>query len=125
MTPYAVCDSREGSVTVSTMDSPEPGRLNSWVAKNSGWLALAIVGAAFVVSLAFSNSCYLNADEAWHFGTARPSSWLETYEASRLLQHPPLFILVLHGILFLGRTELILRLPSLVGGTEALLLTFA
>src|SRR5208337_421408 len=42
-----------------------------------------------------------------------------------MLAHPPLFILVLHGILFFGRTELILRLPSLVGGTAALWLAFA
>jgi hypothetical protein len=42
-----------------------------------------------------------------------------------MLSHPPLFILVLHGVLFLGRTELILRLPSLVGGTAALQLAFA
>ncbi len=75
--------------------------------------------------LAYAESCYLNPDEAAHFNAARPSSWIETYEASRMLTHPPLFILVLHGILFLGRTELLLRLPSLVGGTAALWLAFA
>jgi len=125
MTTHAVSDSREGSGIAATIYGAELGRLEAWVAKNSGWLALGIVGVAFAVRLAYSDSCYLNPDEALHFNAARPSSWLETYEASRLLAHPPLFILVLHGILFLGRTELILRLPSVVGGTVALWVAFA
>ncbi len=72
-----------------------------------------------------SGSCYLNPDEAAHFDAARASGWIGAFESSLELAHPPLFILVLHGILFLGRTELILRLPSLIGGTAALCLTFA
>jgi len=110
---------------VSTIYNAEVGRLEAWVVKNSSWLALGVIAAAFAMRLAYSDSCYLNPDEASHFDHARPSSWLETYKASLMLAHPPLFILVLHGILFLGRTELILRLPSLVGGTAALWFTFA
>jgi 4-amino-4-deoxy-L-arabinose transferase-like glycosyltransferase len=102
-----------------------PRRIEIWVVKNSSWLALGIIAAAFVLRVAYSNSCYLNPDEAQHFGAARQSSWLETYKASLLVSHPPLFILVLHGILFLGRTELILRLPSVVAGTAALWLAFS
>jgi hypothetical protein len=96
-----------------------------WVVKNSTWLALGIIAAAFAIRLVFCVSCYLNPDEGAHFNAARPSSWLETYRASLMLTHPPLFILVLHGMLFLGRSELILRLPSLLGGTAALWLAFA
>jgi dolichyl-phosphate-mannose-protein mannosyltransferase len=99
--------------------------LKAWVAKNSNWLALGIVAAGFVMRVAYASSCYLNPDEAIHFEAARPSSWFETYQASLEHAHPPLLILVLHGILFLGRTELILRLPSVVGGTGALWFTFA
>ncbi len=105
--------------------SAEADRLEAWVIKNSGWLALGIIAAAFAIRLAYAGSCYLNPDEAEHFGAARPSSWLETYKGALLLAHPPLFILVLHGILFLGRSELILRSPSLVGGTAALGLAFS
>jgi hypothetical protein len=101
------------------------GRLETWVVKNSSWLALGIITTAFAIRLAYSGSSYLNPDEAQHFEAARPSSWLQTYQASLMLAHPPLFILVLHGILFLGRSELILRLPSLAGGTAALWFGFA
>ncbi len=110
---------------LATTDSAEPGRLEAWVVNNSGWLAFGIIAAAFAIRLVNADSCYLNADEAAHFDAARPGSWLGAYQASLALWHPPLFILVLHGILFLGRTELILRLPSLIGGTAALWFTFA
>ncbi len=110
---------------MSTLYNAKFGRLEGRGAKNSGWLALGIIVAAFALRFVYSYSCYLNPDEAAHFGAARPSSWLETYKAAFRLAHPPLFILVLHGILFLGRTELILRLPSFLGGTAALGFTFA
>jgi len=107
------------------MSNANLARLEAWVVKNSSWLALGIIAVGLAMRLAYSASCYLNPDQAAHFSAARPSSWLEAYEASRMLTHPPLFILVLHGMLFLGRTELVLRLPSVVGGTAALWLTFA
>lgn len=96
-----------------------------WVVKNSGWLALGIIALAFAIRVVYASSCYLNIDEAAHFAAARPSSWLAAYQASLRLWHPPLLILVLHGILFLGRSELILRLPSLIAGTAALWFAFA
>lgn len=100
-------------------------RVVRWIANNSSWLALGVVVVAFAVRLFYSHACYLNPDEASHFDSARPSSWLETYKAAFMQAHPPLFIMVLHGTLFWGRSELVLRLPSLVGGTAALWLTFA
>jgi hypothetical protein len=99
-------------------------RLEAWVIKNSNWLALGIIAVAFAIRLANAGSCYLNPDEAEHFGAARPASWFGAYRAALMLAHPPLFILVLHGFLVFGRAELILRLPSLVGGTAALGLLF-
>jgi 4-amino-4-deoxy-L-arabinose transferase-like glycosyltransferase len=103
----------------------EADRLELWVIKNSNWLAVGIIAAAFAIRLAYAGSCYLNPDEAEHFGAARPASWFEAYRAALMLAHPPLFILILHGLLVFGRTELILRLPSLAGGTAALGLAFA
>lgn len=101
------------------------GRLEAWLIRNSTWVALAIIVVAFAIRVAYARACYLNPDEAIHFNAARPHSWLQAYRASLALSHPPLFILVLHAFLFFGRTELILRLPSILGGTTALWITFA
>jgi hypothetical protein len=100
-------------------------KLESWVAKNSGWLAIGIIAAGLAVRVAYSASCYLNPDEAQHFDAARPDTWIGVFMTSHRLAHPPLFIFVLHAMLFLGRSEFILRLPSIAGGTAALWLTFA
>jgi len=100
-------------------------RVDAWIVKNSSWLALGIIAAAIAIRFVYADLCYLNPDEASHFDAASTNGWLEAYDASRQLAHPPLFILVIHGILFLGRKELVLRLPSLVGGTTALWFTFA
>ncbi|MGH9503927.1 MAG: glycosyltransferase family 39 protein [Terriglobales bacterium] len=109
---------------MSTVRNADPGGLEAWVIKNSSWLALAIVALAFAIRLIYANACYLNPDEALHFDTARPGNWVDVFRSSLRLAHPPLFILVLHGFLFLGRAELILRLASVLGGTAALWFTF-
>ena len=110
---------------VPTINNAGLNRLEAWALKNSSWLAVGAIVVAFALRFANANSCYLNPDEALHFDVARPSRWLWAFQASRTVTHPPLFVLALHGILFFGRTELTLRLPSLIGGTAALWLAFA
>jgi 4-amino-4-deoxy-L-arabinose transferase-like glycosyltransferase len=100
-------------------------KLEEWVVKNSNWLAIGVIAAAFAVRVAYSASCYLNPDEAQHFDAARSNTWSGVFLASHRLAHPPLFIFVLHAILIFGRTEVILRFPSIAGGTAALWFTFA
>jgi Dolichyl-phosphate-mannose-protein mannosyltransferase len=113
-----------GRSTVTSADRPAD-KLETWIVRNSAWLALVIIVAAFAVRLYYCGATYLNPDEAQHFNAARPNSWLAAYYESTRLAHPPLFILVLHAFLFLGRSEVILRLPSLLAGTAALWVTFA
>ena len=79
-------------------------RLEAWVVGNSDWLALVTIAAALAVRIAYAASCYLNPDEIQHFSAARHHTWLEAYRASTDLAHPPLFILVLHAVLYLGNT---------------------
>jgi hypothetical protein len=109
----------------AVLDSGEFDRLEAWVCKNSTWFALTIISTAFALQFAYANWCYLNPDEAAYFRFARPNSWHGAYEGSLLVSHPPIFLLILHGMLLLGRNELILRLPSLIGGTVALWFAFA
>jgi uncharacterized membrane protein len=100
-------------------------RIEAWVVGNSDWLALLTIAAALAVRIAYAASCYLNPDEVQHFSAAGRHTWLEAYRASTDLAHPPLFILVLHSVLYLGDTEFVLRIPSLASGTLALWLAFA
>jgi len=115
-----------GNHPVSPESYDETGRLERWVAENSTWIALGIIVVGCAIRVAYSASCYLNPDEAFGFLAARPRSWFEAYRASHALTHPPMFILVLHWMIyFFGRAELVLRLPSIAGGTAALWLAFA
>lgn len=98
---------------------------DEWLSDNSGWAALGITAAALALRVADSRRCYLNPDEVQHFIAAQSSTWAAAYHSSRALAHPPLLILLLHGVLFFGRAEWILRMPSVIAGTAALLLIFA
>ena len=101
-------------------------RLESRVANNSTWIAIVIIAVAFALRIYYAVSVYLNPDEAVHFLAARPHTWHEAYKASRLLSDPPLFVMLLHStIQFVGRTELALRLPSVLASTAALWISFA
>ena len=100
------------------------GRLESWVLSNSHWIALCIIVVGFAFRLYYCGVCYLNPDEAQHFNAARPSTWAGAYHESMRLAHPPLFVLVLHAFIMLGRSEMIVRMPSLLAATAALWITF-
>lgn len=101
-------------------------RLESWVVNNSTWIAIVIIAVAFGLRIYYALSTYLNPDEAIHFLAARPHTLHEAYKASRLLSDPPLFVALLHWtIQFVGRTELALRLPSVLASTAALWISFA
>lgn len=74
--------------------------------------------------LAYSTACYLNPDEAQHFASARAQTWIGVYRESLTHTHPPLFILLLHGFTLIGRSEVILRLPSVLAGSAAIWIIF-
>jgi 4-amino-4-deoxy-L-arabinose transferase-like glycosyltransferase len=101
-------------------------RLESWVANNSTWIAIVIVAVALGLRIYYALSAYLIPDEALHFLAARPHTMHEVYKASRLFSDPPLFVMLLHWTMqFVGRTELALRLPSVLASTAALWISFA
>jgi uncharacterized membrane protein len=82
-------------------------------------VAAAITVAAFLVRAYAASRNYLNPDEATHYVIAtQPSLWL-TYKASLTNAHPPLIYLIVYGWRFLGRSELMLRMPSVLAGTAA------
>lgn len=79
--------------------------------------ALAVVAAGLVLRIFAASRSYLNPDEAMHYILLnQPSAYL-AYKASLTNAHPPLIYLAVYFWHFLGRSEWMLRLPSVVAGT--------
>jgi hypothetical protein len=96
---------------------PRAGFLEHWLLIHSNALALAVVAAGFGLRIFAATRSYLNPDEALHYLLLNQSSVFLAYKASLSNAHPPLIYLVLYYWHFLGRSELMLRLPSVVAGT--------
>ncbi len=67
---------------------------------------------------------FLNPDEALHNLLASQASLSLTYKAALTNAHPPLLILVIHYWRWLGQSELMLRMPSVLAGTACCWLTY-
>lgn len=78
-----------------------------------------IVFFGLVARLISAYSKFLNADEAMHYLLAMQPSLSDAYRASLGTAHPPLLILLLHYWEMISRSELFLRLPSVLAGTAA------
>ena len=96
---------------------PRGGSLERRVFHHSDALALAVVAAGFGLRIFAATRSYLNPDEALHYLLLNQSSVWLAYKASLTNAHPPLIYLVLYYWRFLGRSELMLRLPSVIAGT--------
>ena len=85
-----------------------------------GRRALLLVLLTLGFALRFWNAAYrfLNADEALHYLLSVQSSLTAAYRASFTTVHPPLLIIFLHYWGMLGRSELFLRLPSVIAGAK-------
>jgi len=89
----------------------------TWLLHHLDALALAVVAAGFGLRIFVANRSYLNPDEALHYLLINQHSVFLAYKASLTNAHPPLIYLVLYYWHFLGRSEWMLRLPSVIAGT--------
>lgn len=105
----------------SMSESPAPTnwqyRLESQFKSNWNPAAGFVLALAFLLRLWKASGTFLNLDEAMHFLAANKLTLADAYRTSLTLAHPPLLILFLHGWGKLGRSELFLRLPSVIAGT--------
>jgi dolichyl-phosphate-mannose-protein mannosyltransferase len=87
------------------------------IGSRAGHLLVSIVlVAGFAVRFMQARSYFLDPDEALHNLLASQNSLRLTYRAAFTQSHPPLLILFLHYWRWLGQSELILRLPSILAG---------
>ena len=91
--------------------------VEEWLERHLTAIAVAIIAAAFVTRLWVAAQSYLNPDEALiYIIINQPSLW-QSYKLSLTEPHPPLFYVLLYFWRYLGRSELMLRLPSVFAGT--------
>ena len=88
-----------------------------WFPGRADLFALGVVAAGFLVRLYTASRTYLNPDEALHYLLLNQSSAFLAYKASLTNAHPPLIYLVVYFWHFLGRSEVMLRFPSVAAGT--------
>ncbi|HKW19539.1 MAG TPA: glycosyltransferase family 39 protein [Terriglobales bacterium] len=100
------------------------GWMSSALERNSNLCAFAMLAAGFMVRIWHASGTFLNSDEVMHFAAANQNSWLETYRVSLAISHPPLLIFVEHVWRYLGTSELMLRMPSILAGTAFCWFTF-
>ena len=95
-----------------------------WLSDHLDGVALLVVAAGFGVRLVVASRSYLNPDEALDYLLINQPSALLAYKASLGNAHPPLLYLLIYFWHFLGRSELMLRLPSVLAGTAFCWVTF-
>jgi hypothetical protein len=130
MSPSAVVDTERESAREAAPGKPEPGAIDryslveNWLQGHLNAVALAVIAAGFVIRVLVANRSYLNPDEALHYVLINQPSAVLAYKASLTNAHPPLIYLVVYFWHFLGRSELMLRLPSVLAGTAFCWFTF-
>src|SRR5205807_9400404 len=80
-------------------------------------LPLLVLVVGFGARLFKAWRYFLNPDEALHNLLASQASLRLTNQAALTNAHPPLLILVTHYWRWLGQSELMLRMPSVLAGT--------
>jgi len=100
------------------------GPVEAWLDNRLSVVATAVILAGFALRMFVATRTFLNPDEALHYIIInQPSAWL-AYKASLSNAHPPLIYLIVYAWHFLGRSELMLRLPSVVTGAAFCWLAF-
>lgn len=89
-----------------------------WTWKTAG-IALLILLAGLPLRWDLARRIYLEPDESMYFQAANEPTWTGTWEACKIHTHPPLAFLIYHPWLAFGKSEVLLRLPSIVFGAIA------
>lgn len=93
-------------------------RVEQFLSAHAEVIALIAVAGGFLLRLSAARSSYLNPDEAHHYELAarHVHGWKQAIGTAMEVAHPPGFILLLRVLLWFGRSEVMLRMTSVVGG---------
>jgi len=100
------------------------GLIERWLNQHLDLVALAVTVAGLIMRVYMAVGSYLNPDEALHYLMLNQPSLLLAYKASLTNAHPPLIYFLVYFFRILGRSELMLRLPSVLAGTALCWVTY-
>jgi hypothetical protein len=106
-----------GPAIVGRGPAPRATGVEGWIGAHLDFLAFLVVVAGGVLRVLAATRSYLNPDEALHYLLLNQPSAFLAYKASLTNAHPPLIYMVVYYWHFLGRSEWMLRMPSVVAGT--------
>ncbi len=98
-------------------ESTRRNLLENWIQSHPDPVVAVILAVGFLVRIHAAWGIFLDPDEALHFFEANKNSLLQAYQASLIISHPPLLVILLHFWKGLGTSEIVLRLPSIIAGT--------
>jgi hypothetical protein len=101
-----------------------PDGIERRLASSIGVIVAVSLAAAFVLRGMAALGTYLNPDEALHYVLVNQDSLAAAYRASLTNAHPPLYFVLLYYWRFVGNSELMLRLPSILASTAACWMAF-
>jgi hypothetical protein len=88
------------------------------------WIVFVALLAGFALRFKSALGTYLNPDEALYHALVNQSSFADAYRASLTNAHPPLYYALLYYWRFVGDSEWMLRLPSVLASTAAAWMAF-
>ncbi len=94
------------------------------VGAHTGVIVAVSLIAAFALRLTAALGTFLNPDEALHYVLVNQDSLAAAYRASLTNAHPPLYFVLLYYLRFLGHSEWMLRLPSVLASTATCWMAF-
>jgi len=92
-------------------------RIDRWLEAHLDWIAAGLVTGGFVIRLVLAATTWLNSDEIIHFMAGDQPRLALAAEQGLTCQHPPLHYWLIYFWRYLGRSDLMLRLPSVLMGT--------
>jgi dolichyl-phosphate-mannose-protein mannosyltransferase len=116
-----------GTLKPGGVDSTKPGGsavAETWLHLHLRAVALVVTAGGFAYRVFIASRSFLNPDEAIHYWLINQRSAWQAYKASLTNAHPPLFYLILYFWHLLGRSEFMLRMPSVIAGTALCWLAF-
>jgi hypothetical protein len=96
---------------------------DGWIAAHTSAIAVAVIGAGFLLRLAMASLTFLVPDEAVFAGLVHQHDFHTVLRAAVFVPHPPLMLAILYWVQSISRSEVALRMPSVLVGPAALWFT--